>query len=361
MRRRSFLYGGLGALAACTQPDTTNEPAASDERHQWRMVTSWPPNFPGHGVSASRLARRLEELSGGRLTVEVFAAGELVPALEVLDAVSRGTIQLGHSAPIYWRGQIPAAQLFGSVPFGMTPDAFNAWLFHGGGLELWREAYAPQNVIPFPAGNTGPQMGGWFNREINSLADLEGLKMRIPGLGGEVMQRAGVLPVLMAVSEIFTALQTGAIDATEWVGPYNDMAVGLHQAAQYYYYPGWQEPSGALELLVSREAYESLSDELQHIVETACIAENSFLLAEFNTRNHEALRTLVDEHGVDVRRFPDDVLEALERYSIEVLDDLAAADPMVARVYAAYQEYRSRIEPWLEISTPSNAPSVNFG
>ena len=185
--------------------------------------------------------------------------------------------------------------------------------------------------------------------------------MRIPGLGGEVMQRAGVLPVLMAVSEIFTALQTGAIDATEWVGPYNDMAVGLHQAAQYYYYPGWQEPSGALELLVSREAYESLSDELQHIVETACIAENSFLLAEFNTRNHEALRTLVDEHGVDVRRFPDDVLEALERYSIEVLDDLAAADPMVARVYAAYQEYRSRIEPWLEISTPSNAPSVNFG
>jgi TRAP-type mannitol/chloroaromatic compound transport system substrate-binding protein len=184
MRRRSFLYGGLGTLAACTQPESTDQVTVADEKHQWRMVTSWPPNFPGHGVSASRLADRFEDLSGGRITVDVFAAGELIPALEVLDAVSRGTIQLGHSAPIYWRGKIPAAQLFGSVPFGMTPDVFNAWLFHGGGLELWQEAYAPHNVVPFPAGNTGPQMGGWFNREINSLADLQGLKMRIPGLGG---------------------------------------------------------------------------------------------------------------------------------------------------------------------------------
>ncbi len=321
------------------------------------MVTSWPPNFPGHGVSASRLARRLEELSGGRLSVEVFAAGELVPAFEVLDAVSRGAIQLGHSAPIYWRGKIPAAQLFGSVPFGMTPDVFNAWLFHGGGLELWREAYAPLNVIPFPAGNTGPQMGGWFNREINSLADLKGLKMRIPGLGGEVMQRAGALPVTLPGAEIFTALQTGAIDATEWVGPYNDMAFGLHQAARYYYYPGWQEPSGLLELLVSKAAYETLSPTLQTIVETACIAENSFLLAEFNTRNHQALQTLIEEHQVELRRFPDDVLEALQRHSVDVMDELAAENPMVARVYASYRSFSEKIDPWLEISTPSNAPS----
>ena len=359
MRRRSFLYGGLGTLAACTQPEGTDEVTIADEKHQWRMVTSWPPNFPGHGVSASRLADRLEDLSGGRITVDVFAAGELVPALEVLDAVSRGTIQLWHSAPIYWRGKIPAAQLFGSVPFGMTPDVFNAWLLHGGGLELWQEAYAPQNVVPFPAGNTGPQMGGWFNREINSLADLQGLKMRIPGLGGEVMQRAGALPVILAGSEIFTALQTGAIDATEWVGPYNDMAFGLHQAARYYYYPGWQEPSGALELLVSREAYDSLSPELQSIVGAACLAENSYLLAEFNTRNHQALKTLTEEHQIELRRFPDDVLEALQRYSAEVLDELAAEDPLVARIYASYLSFTAEIEPWLEISTPSNAPSGN--
>lgn len=359
MRRRSFLYGGLGALAACTQPENVPEATATDEKHQWRMVTSWPPNFPGHGVSAIRLSRRLEELSGGRLSIEVFAAGELVPAFEVFDAVSRGTIQLGHSAPIYWRGKIPAAQLFGSVPFGMTPDVFNAWLFHGGGLELWREAYAPHNIVPFPAGNSGPQMGGWFNREINSLADLEGLKMRIPGLGGEVMQRAGVLPVNLPGAEIFTALQTGTIDATEWVGPYNDMAFGLHQAARYYYYPGWQEPSGLLELLVSRQAYDTLSPELQHVVETSCVAENSYLLAEFNTRNYEALKTLTEEHQVELRRFPDDVLEALQRYSLEVLDELAAADPMVARVYASYRSFSENIAPWLAISTPSNAPSGN--
>ncbi len=344
-------------MAACTQPDNAPEATATDEKHQWRMVTSWPPNFPGHGVSATRLARRLEEVSGGRLSVEVFAAGELVPAFEVFDAVSRGAIQLGHSAPIYWRGKIPAAQLFGSVPFGMTPDVFNAWLFHGGGLELWREAYAPHNIVPFPAGNTGPQMGGWFNREINSLADLEGLKMRIPGLGGEVLQRAGALPVNLPGAEIFTALQTGTIDATEWVGPYNDMAFGLHQAARYYYYPGWQEPSGLLGLLVSTQAYATLSPELQHVVETACVAENSFLLAEFNTRNHEALKTLTEEHGVELRRFPDDVLEALQRYSLEVLDELAAADPMVARVYASYRSFSAQIDPWLTISTPSNAPS----
>ncbi|HEY5623813.1 MAG TPA: TRAP transporter substrate-binding protein [Gammaproteobacteria bacterium] len=361
MRRRSFLYGSLGALTACTQPENAGETTVADERHEWRMVTSWPPNFPGQGISASRLARRLEEISGGRITVDVFAAGELIPAFEVLDAVSRGTIELGHSAPIYWRGQIPASQLYGSVPFGMAPEVFNGWLFHGGGLELWQEAYAPQNVIPFIAGNTGPQMGGWFNREINSVADLMGLKMRIAGLGGEVMQRAGALPVLTAGSEIFTALQTGAIDATEWVGPYNDLAFGLHQAARYYYHPGWHEPSGALELLVGRDAFERLSPDLQEIVRSACFTENSFSLAEFNTRNAEALTTLVDEHGVDVRRFPEDVLETLERYSIEVLDELAASDPMSARVYASIQAYRATMEPWLEISAPLRPPAGGSG
>ena len=353
MRRRHFLAGGLGALAACTE---IREPATADaaaEQHRWRMVTSWPPNFPGHGVSANRLARRLEELSGGRLQVEVFAAGELVPAFEVLDAVSRETVQLGHSAPIYWRGSIPAAQLFGSVPFGMLADQFNAWLYFGGGLGLWREAYSQHGVIPFPAGNTGAQMGGWFKREINSLADLNGLKMRIPGLGGDVMQRAGALPVNLPGSELFTALQTGAIDATEWVGPYNDAAFGLHQAAQYYYHPGWQEPSGALECLVSVPAWESLSEELQEILEVACMAENDYLLAEFNTRNHTSLDTLVREHGVELRRFPDDVLDALRAYSREVVEELAASDPMSGRVYESYKAFADAVGAWLAISETS--------
>ena len=350
MRRRAFLYGGLGALAGCSQPSSERSAGSSSELHRWRMVTSWPPNFPGHGVSANRIARRLEELSGGRLQVEVFAAGELVPAFEVLDAVSRGSIQLGHSGPIYWRGKIPAAQLFGSVPFGMLPQEFNAWIYHGGGLELWREAYASQNLIPFPAGNTGPQMGGWFNREINSVADLSGLKMRIPGLGGEVMKRAGALPVNLPASEIFTALQTGAIDATEWVGPYNDLAFGLHQAAEYYYYPGWHEPSGALELLVSMEAYASLSPELQHVVETACMAENAYVLAEFNTRNYQSLITLTEEHQVKLRRFPDEVLEILRRLSSEVMEELAVEDPMIGRILESYRAFATEIGAWLRIA-----------
>ncbi len=351
MQRRTFLYGGMGALAACTQPATeTGTTTRSEERHSWRMVTSWPPNFPGHGVSANRLAQRISSMSGGRIEIQIFAAGELVPAFEVLDAVSRGTIQLGHSAPIYWRGKLPAAQIFGSIPFGMLADEFNAWVYHGGGMELWREAYAAQNVVPFLAGQTGPQMGGWFNREINSVDDLVGLKMRIPGLGGEVMQRAGVLPVNLPGSEIYTALQTGAIDATEWVGPYNDLAFGLHEAASYYYYPGWQEPSGQLELLVSAEAYASLSEELREIVATACMAEADFVFAEFNTRNNQALKTLIEEHGVELRRFPDDVLAALKSYSTEVMDELADSDPLLARVYDSYRTFAADIATWMNAS-----------
>jgi TRAP-type mannitol/chloroaromatic compound transport system substrate-binding protein len=350
MHRRNFLYGGLGALTACSKTEELPQSTGSLERVKWRMATSWPPNFPGHGTSANRLAQRLEELSGGRIEVDVFAAGELVPALEILDVVSRGQIQLGHSAPIYWRGQIPASQLFGSVPFGMLPNEFNAWLYFGGGLELWQEAYAPLGVIPFPAGNTGSQMGGWFNREINTIEDLNGLKMRIPGLGGEVMRRAGVLPVSIPLGEIYTALQTGTIDATEWVGPYNDMAAGLHEAAKYYYYPGWQEPSGALECLVSMEAYNSLSEELKVIVRTACIAENDYILSEFNARNQRALKTLIEEHNVQLRRFPDDVLEILRDYSIEVMEDLAAEDPMSGRVYESYKTFAIEIGAWLKIT-----------
>lgn len=353
MYRRSFLYGGLGTLAACTQSEEPSQVTTAVERHQWRMVTSWPPNFPGHGISANRLARRLGELSGGRLEVDVFATGELVPGLEVLDAVSRGAVQMGHSAPVYWRGMIPAAQIFGSVPFGMLPNEFNAWLYFGGGLELWREAYAPLRVIPFLAGNTGAQMGGWFNREINSVEDLTGLKIRIPGLGGDVMKRAGALPVQIEPTEIFTALQTGVIDATEWVGPYNDMTMALHEVAEYYYYPGWQEPSGALECLVSMNAYETLSDELKLILETVCMAENDYLLAEFNARNRRAWKNLVEDHGVQLRRFPDDVLQTLRRFSIEVMEDLAAENPMSGRVYESYKTFATEIGAWLKITEGS--------
>lgn len=240
MQRRHLIKGlGAGALvaglAACGKEQVS--PAASENRkvHRWKMVTTWPPNFPGAGVGANRLAKRIEKASNGRIQIKVYGGGELVPAYEAFDAVSSGAVQMAHGAAYYWKGKAPAAQFFAAVPFGMNAQEMNAWLYYGGGWELWKELYAPFNLMPAPAGNTGTQMAGWFNKEINSLDDLQGLKMRIPGLGAEVLKRAGGTPVNVPGAEVFTALQTGTIDAAEWIGPYNDMAFGLHKAAKHYY------------------------------------------------------------------------------------------------------------------------------
>jgi TRAP-type mannitol/chloroaromatic compound transport system substrate-binding protein len=350
MKRRTLLYGGLGALGACVPAEPARRSGPSTEQHNWRMVTSWPPNFPGFGSSARRLAQRIGDISDGRLSIEVFAAGELLPAFEVFDAVARGQIQMGHSSPTYWRGVLPAAPIFSAVPFGMLPTAHKTWMYHGGGMELWREVYGRHAIVPFMAGNTGPQMGGWFRREINSLRDLVGLKMRISGLGGEVMQRAGATAVSLPGAELFTALATGTIDATEWNGPFNDMAFGFHEIASYYYYPGWHEPSGVLECLVSAEAYESLPPYLRDVISAACMAESEFVITEFAARNQQGLATLLAEHGVQLRRFPDDVLEALRGYTVETMNALAAADATLARVYGAYSAYAQSIGEWQSIS-----------
>ena len=244
MKRRQFV-GGLAAaagIAACSKPDGGSDVPAprAGETFEWSIATSWPPKYPGLGIAVNNLVDRIERVSGGRLKIKVFAAGELVPAFEAFDAASRGTVEMGHDAAYYHKGKVPAAQFMTAIPFGMTYMEMNAWLYYGDGLELWKELYEPFNLVPFPCGNTGVQMGGWFNKEINSIADLKGLKMRIPGLGGEVLRRAGGTPVTLPASEIFTSLQTGAIDATEWVGPYNDITLGLHTVARYYNYPGWQ-------------------------------------------------------------------------------------------------------------------------
>ena len=354
-KRRKFLAGlGAAGLAACAKPadDPQSAPSgqAKPKTYKWKMVTTWPPNFPGLGTGAVNLARMIEKASGGRIRIQVYAGGELIPAFEVFDAVSSGTAEIGHGAAYYWKGKIEAAQLFAAVPFGMNVQELNAWLYYGGGLELWRELYAPFDLIPTPAGSTGVQMGGWFNREIRSMDDLDGLKMRIPGLGGEVLKRAGGLIVTMPGSEIFTSLQTGAIDATEWVGPYNDLAFGLHQAAKYYYYPGWHEPGPVLECLLNRQAYESLPEDLQALVMTACQAVNTDMLAEFTARNHEALDTLVNEHEVALRQFPDEVMSSIKALSIEVMEDLAARDEAARPVYESYRAFQKKVSAWHKIS-----------
>ncbi len=306
------------------------------------MVTSWPPKFPGLGTGAENLARRIEAASNGRVRIKVYAAGELVPAFEVFDAVSRGTANIGHGAAYYHKGKVDAAQFFTAIPFGLNNLEMNAWLYKGGGLELWRELYAPFNLVPFPAGNTGVQMGGWFNKKIGSIEDLKGLKMRIPGLGGEVLRRAGGTPVMLPGSEIFTALQTGAIDATEWVGPYNDIAFGLHKAAKYYYYPGWQEPGPTLECIVNKEMWDGLPADLQAIIDAACMAANVEMAADYAHGNAVSLATLDDDPNVELLRFPDDVLDHLQKITSEVVNEMAAKDAKAAKIQKSFYDFRRK-------------------
>lgn len=307
--------------------------------YQWKLVTSWPKNFPGLGTAPEIFADKVAAMSNGRLQIKVYGGGELVPPLEVFGAVSQGTAEMSHAAAYYWKGKIPSAPFFTAVPFGMNAQEMNGWLYHGGGLELWRELYEPFNIIPFPGGNTGVQMGGWFNREIKSIADLKGLKMRIPGVGGEVFSRAGGTAVTLPGSELYTSLQTGVIDATEWVAPYNDMALGLHEVAKYYYYPGWHEPGPTLEILVNKDAYNALPQDLQLIIEVAARYANQDMLDLYTSQNNRALQQLVNEHGVELRQFPDDVILALRKASDEYIDSVVEQDPMAAKVHASWKTY----------------------
>lgn len=343
MKRRQFV-GGLAAtagLAACApeQSDCQNTGVINTETFEWSCVTSWPPKFPGLGMAPENVATRVEAASGGRLKIKVYGGGELVPAFEVFDAVSRGTVEMGHGAAYYHKGKVDAAQFFTAIPFGMTNTELNGWLYYGGGLELYRELYEPFNLVPFPTGNTGVQMGGWFNKEINTIADLKGLKMRIPGLGGEVLRRAGGTPVTLPGAEIFTALQTGVIDATEWVGPYNDTSFGLHKAARYYYYPGWQEPGPGLETIVNKAAWESLPADLQAIVDTTCQAITTDMAAEYTHGNAISLAQLKADPNIEIRPFPEEVTRLLKSITAEVVAELMERDPASAKIGKAYFEF----------------------
>ena len=348
-------------IAGCSDDmDSTIETSTDiEETFNWRLVTSWPKNYPGLGMAPERIADLVEEMSDGQMKITVYGAEEQVPAFGVFDAVSSGSHQMGHSGGYFWKGKVPAAQFFTSVPFGLTADEINAWVNRGGGLELWREIYAPFNIYPIPAGNTGTQMFGWFNKEINSLEDIKGLKMRIPGIGGEVLKEAGGIPVTLPGGELFTALQTGVIDATEWVGPYNDLTFGFHQAAKYYYYPGWHEPGPMLELLINIDAWNSLPKHLQVIIETASKAVNQDMLDEYLAKNNQALTELVEVHGVELRRLPDDVIEEFREISNSILDDLAKEDETIAKVYRSYLDFKNNVSAYHKISEDAFVESRN--
>ena len=318
--------------------------------YQWTMVTTWPKNFPGLGLAPENFSKYIEEMTCGRMKIKVYGAGEFVPAMGVFDAVSQGNVQLGHGASYYWTGKVKSSQFFTAVPFGLTAQEMNGWLHYGGGLELWQEAYEPFNLIPLAGGNTGVQMAGWFKKEINSLEDLKGLKMRIPGLAGEIFTRAGAETVTLPGNEIFLSLQQGVVDAAEWVGPYNDLTFGFHQVADYYYYPGWHEPGSTLEIIINKDAYESLPEDLKAIIKYAAKASNQEMLDEYTARNNKALNELIEKHNIELKKIPDTVLVELRRITDEVMEDFIADDVMAQKVYKSYKEFKDQVINYHRIS-----------
>ena len=332
MDRRSFIRrgalagAGAGAAALAT-------PAVAQDRITWRMVTTWPKNFPGLGVGAQRLADRITSASGGRLTVQVYAAGEMVPPLQSLDAVIDGTAEMSHGAAYYWQNKSTALNFFTGVPYGMTSQELSAWVTHMGGQELWDEVYDQFGVQAFLSGNTGVQAGGWFRDELTGLDSLQGLRFRTPGLGGRVWEKMGATVTNMAAGEIFQALQSGALDAAEFVGPYNDLALGFYQVAKNYYTPSFTEPGLATELVVDKAKFQELPADLQEIVRAVCQSEYDTVTSDFMANDPRALQTLVNDHDVQVRAFPDEIVEAGAQAAMEVIAELRdTGDEMTKKV-----------------------------
>lgn len=344
-RRKLFGAMGTGAIAAAALA----APAIAQSRIEWRMVTTWPKNFPGLGVGAERLGRRITDMSGGRLTVRVFAAGELVPALQSIDAVIQGSAEMSHGAAYYWQNKNRGLNFFTGVPYGMTSRELAAWLRYMGGQEIWDEIYDKFGLKGFLSGDTGTQAGGWFKRELTGVNDIKGLKFRTPGLGGQVWQRLGATVTNLAAGEIFQQLQSGGLDAAEFVGPLNDLALGFHQVAKNYYFPSFTEPGLATELAVNKSKFTALPKDLQLIVEIACQAEYDQVASDFYAKDPAALKTLVERHGVQVRQFPEEILKAGAEAALAVLNDVRASDDVLVKkaaesFVAALNTLRTRTE-----------------
>jgi TRAP-type mannitol/chloroaromatic compound transport system substrate-binding protein len=365
MDRRTFLRSGsatavaAGAAAASTAMPA---PAIAQNKMELKMVTTWPKNFPGLGTSAERLAQRITNMSDGRISVKVFGAGEIVPAFESFDAVANETADMYHGAEYYWQGKSKAFSFFAAVPFGLTAQEMSAWINHGGGQELWDELSADFGVKSFSACNTGVQMGGWFKQPVTKLEDMKGLKFRMPGLGGEALRQVGVSVVNLPGGEVFPALQSGAIDGTEWVGPWNDLAFGFHKVTKHYHWPGIHEPGTVLSSGINKKLWDSLSSADQAIIANACAAETNVGLAEFNARNGGSLDTLRKEHGVQLHKFDDKILQALGEASGDVLSDVASEGGIVKRVYDSFIKFREDSLAWMRYSEQGfmNARTLPF-
>ncbi|HEY9621581.1 MAG TPA: TRAP transporter substrate-binding protein [Crinalium sp.] len=343
------IVGGCNAGTSTSSSSPAASTAATDSSLpsiEWQMATSWPISLDTIFGGAQAFADRVSAITGGKFKITPRAAGELAPGLEVLNVVEQGAVPCGHTASYYYIGKSPMMGFGASMPFGFTAQQQNSWLYEGGGLKQLQDLYASKfNVIQFPAGNTGAQMGGWFRKEIASLNDLQGLKMRIPGLGGQVMAKLGVTVQTLPGGEIFQALQTGAIDAAEWVGPYDDEKLGLNKVAKFYYYPGWWEPGSTLEVQINLNEWKKLPPEYQSAIQAAAFEANVTMLSRYEARNNEALQRLV-QGGVQLRSFGDEIMTAAEKASFELYDEFAAKDADFKTVFESWKTFRDGVYAW---------------
>ena len=354
MKRRSFLRksgiaaaaGGLVAGCSSESTEASGGPSViTQQKVRWRLISSFPRSLDTIFGAAEVFAQRVHALTDGNFDIRVYPAGEIVPYDQVLESVQQGTVHMGHTASYYFKGKNPALPFDCSVPFGLTSRQQTAWLLHGGGLEIMRELFSDFNIINFVGGNTGIQMGGWFRKEINALSDLAGLKMRIPGLGGEVMDRMGVGVEQIAGGEVYPALERGAIDAAEWVGPYDDEKLGFHKVASYYYYPGWWEPGPGLSFYVNQDEYNKLPVVYQEAISTASIAASTAMQSSYDAKNPAAFSRLLDA-GVQLRPFSDEIMQAAERHAFEIMEEAALADQTYKKVYDAFKTFRDDSYKW---------------
>jgi TRAP-type mannitol/chloroaromatic compound transport system substrate-binding protein len=346
MDRRSFIKSagvaaGATALAA---------PAIAQERKDMVVVATWPRDFPGLGTGAQRVAARIEELTEGRIKVQYFAAGERVGAFDSFDEVAGGNAQAYHAADYYWKGKHPGWAYFTAVPFGLTYNEINAWINYMGGQELWDEVAGEFGLKCIACGSTGVQMGGWFNKEIETADDLKGLKMRIPGLGGDVLAKLGASPVSLPGGQIYENLVSGAIDATEWVGPWNDYFMKFYEAAKYYYYPGMHEAGSILSFGMNQKWWSDLSKTEQEIIKAACGEEHNLSMSEYNANNGTFLAKLVKEHGVEVREFSDEIYDSFGEAAEEVFGEAQAHSDLAKRIHESFVAARADVGGWMKLS-----------
>ncbi|PCJ60046.1 MAG: ABC transporter substrate-binding protein [Planctomycetota bacterium] len=357
MERRKFLKAAAGgsaalALASCNNSDSKEKSSAvkSTKKFKWRCQMLVSKTLPIWSDGIIQLAKRIKTLSDGRLDIKVYGGGEIVGAMEVFDAVKQGNLEMGHAASYFWGGKAPGAEFFTSIPFGVNANGMYTWITQGGGLKLWEELYKPHKLVPIPCGATGVQMGGWFNKEINSIADLKGLKMRMPGLGGSVITKAGASAERTPPGEIYTALSTGRLDATEWVGPYHDMIMKFHKVTKFYYIGGWHEPGSILELLINEDAWNSLPEDLQLIVRICAADTHQWIFSKWLYEDAKAYQDVKKLKNITVKEFPMDVIKELKKISKDVIGELARKNDMTKKIFKSYTEFEKVYDEYLDIS-----------